>query len=293
MPHTHPLHVVAAGVDVVGRRLGDMVGAAADDGRVRLRVPHQQDADVVAARRVGRVGEPVGAGEHARRVRRRIAERDDLHVVARRGRVGDAVGPRVDHDRARARARVADRDQLAVVAGGRRVRDPIRAAADLVLEGRPLPHRCRLQIVAARLRLADAVRARVDLDGALQSGAGRDRLAVGVGGRCEEQHGEHRTLEHVHVSLLFRFVPANTSTRNAMQSSGGHGDCARERRVSGQRALRTRVTARPAQSKNCRCRALDARIRAPRAVARFLMTLTRTPLHGRSAPHLRAGRAGG
>src|SRR5439155_21577676 len=66
---------------------------------------------------------------------------------------------------------------------------------------------------AARLRLADAVRARVDLDGALQPGAGRDHLAVGVGGRCEEQHGEHRTLEHVHVSLLFRFVPATPLRR--------------------------------------------------------------------------------
>src|SRR5881396_1596855 len=45
------------------------------------------------------------------------------------------------------------------------------------------------------------------------------------------------------------------------------------------------VTPRPVQSKNCRRRALEARIRAPRAVARFLMTLAGTPLHGRSAPH--------
>src|SRR3989475_7599459 len=45
------------------------------------------------------------------------------------------------------------------------------------------------------------------------------------------------------------------------------------------------VTPRPAQSKNCRRRALEARIRAPRAVARFLMTLAGTPLHGRSAAH--------
>src|SRR3989454_828116 len=45
------------------------------------------------------------------------------------------------------------------------------------------------------------------------------------------------------------------------------------------------VTPRPAQSKNCRRRAREARIRAPRAVARFLMTLAGTPLHGRSAAH--------
>src|SRR6266446_3018786 len=45
------------------------------------------------------------------------------------------------------------------------------------------------------------------------------------------------------------------------------------------------VTPRPAQSKNCRRRALEARIRAPRAVARFLMTFAGTPLHGRSAAH--------
>src|SRR2546425_13162401 len=45
------------------------------------------------------------------------------------------------------------------------------------------------------------------------------------------------------------------------------------------------VTPRPAQSKNCRRRALEARIPAPRAVARLLMTLARTPLHWRSAAH--------
>src|SRR2546427_955375 len=45
------------------------------------------------------------------------------------------------------------------------------------------------------------------------------------------------------------------------------------------------VIPRPAQSKNCRRRAREARIRAPRAVARFLMTLAGTPLHGRSAAH--------
>src|SRR5881396_1596595 len=45
------------------------------------------------------------------------------------------------------------------------------------------------------------------------------------------------------------------------------------------------VTPGLAQSKNCRRRALEARIRAPRALARFLMTLAGTPLHGRSAPH--------
>src|SRR6266705_3594501 len=45
------------------------------------------------------------------------------------------------------------------------------------------------------------------------------------------------------------------------------------------------VTPRPAQSKNCRRRAREARIRAPRAVARFLITLAGTPLHGRSAAH--------
>src|SRR5947208_16772362 len=45
------------------------------------------------------------------------------------------------------------------------------------------------------------------------------------------------------------------------------------------------VTPRLAQSKNCRRRVREARIRAPRAVARFLMTLAGTPLHWRSAAH--------
>src|SRR5207249_2573299 len=45
------------------------------------------------------------------------------------------------------------------------------------------------------------------------------------------------------------------------------------------------VTPGLAQSKNCRRRARAARIRAPRAVARFLMTLAGTPFDGRSAAH--------
>src|SRR5439155_3774664 len=166
----------------------------------------------------------------------------------------------------------------------RRAARVVRAAADLVLEGRALPHLRCLQVVAARPRLADAVRARVHLDGALQPGARRDHLAVRVSGRCEEQRAEHRTTDDVHVSLPFG-LSGETSTRNATESSGGHGGCARERRLSGQRVLRSRrhletdrvekLPAPPARGTySC----------APRR-GPFLDDVAGTPLHGRSAAH--------
>src|SRR5438552_15820722 len=114
-------------------------------------------------------------------------------------------------------------------------------AGTLVLEGQPLPQLRCLQIVAARLRLAEAVGARVDLDGALQPGAGGEHLAVRVGGGCEreEQRGEHRAIDERHVPSSSG-CSGEPSTRNATASSGGHGGCARARRVSGQRILRSR-----------------------------------------------------
>src|SRR5439155_1355620 len=81
---------------------------------------------------------------------------------------------------------------------------------------------------------------------------------------------------------LFRFVPATPLRGTPCSQAEVTAAAPASAASAGSAPSAPAVTARPPQSKNCRRHPLDARIRAPRAVARFLMTLTRTPLHGRS-----------
>ena len=84
---------------------------------------------------------------------------------------------------------------LHVVAGGGAFDDLVGAAANLVAVRRGAADRRRLDVAGRGGRFADAVRAGVDDDGALEAGAGGDHLLVGDARRGGDGEGEERERE--------------------------------------------------------------------------------------------------
>src|SRR5262249_61185944 len=109
------------------------------------------------------------------------------------GRIRSAVRPRVDDGHVRTLAWRSKGDELHVIALSQGLDDLVGAAPDLLLERRALSYGSHLDVPRGSRGFADAVRTRVDDDGALQAGPRRDLLLVRAGHRDLHQKRENET----------------------------------------------------------------------------------------------------
>src|SRR5262245_6361929 len=196
----HELYVVAR-TRVVRGCVGDQVGTAQHDGRIRLGGAWEEEL-IVIARGGRRLCHAVPAGDDARRVRGIYAGRDHLRVVADGRRLGEPVVARVDDGIVRVLARCAEGDELHVVTGRDRVDDLVRAAPDLGPIRAPTADRCELDVVGGRRRVADAVGTRVDHSRVLLARARRALLLIGKRDAGEQYQTHPSEVTNVHGALL-------------------------------------------------------------------------------------------